>query len=53
MSYNLQKKNKRKKAKQKMALAVVHYNVHILRVIIQKWNMWVQIDKEKMACKST
>ncbi|KAK2535576.1 hypothetical protein Q9966_006798 [Columba livia] len=49
MRYHLQKKNKRKKAKQKMALAVVHYNVHILRVIIQKWNMWVQIDKEKMA----
>ncbi|OPJ77782.1 hypothetical protein AV530_000087 [Patagioenas fasciata monilis] len=49
MKYNLQKKNKRKKTKQKMALAVVHYNVHILRLIMQKWNMWVQIDKEKMA----
>nr|XP_009941899.1 PREDICTED: LOW QUALITY PROTEIN: F-box/LRR-repeat protein 13 [Opisthocomus hoazin] len=46
--YNLLRKNKRKKAKQKMALAVVHYNVQVLRVIIQKWNMWVQIHKEKM-----
>ncbi|XP_026723811.1 dynein regulatory complex subunit 6 [Athene cunicularia] len=48
IKYNLLKKNKRKKAKQKMALAVVHYNVQILRVIMQKWSMWVQIHKEKM-----
>ncbi|KAM9634230.1 F-box and leucine-rich repeat protein 13 isoform 2-T2 [Morphnus guianensis] len=48
IKYNLLKKNKRKKVKQKMALAVVHYNVKILRVIIQKWSMWVQIHKEKM-----
>ncbi|CAN0012397.1 unnamed protein product [Bubo scandiacus] len=48
IKYNLLKKNKRKKAKQKMALAVVHYNVQILRVIIQKWSMQVQIHKEKM-----
>ncbi|XP_074726008.1 F-box and leucine-rich repeat protein 13 [Strix uralensis] len=48
IKYNLLKKNKRKKAKQRMALAVVHYNVQILRIIIQKWSMWVQIHKEKM-----
>ncbi|KAM6089687.1 F-box and leucine-rich repeat protein 13 isoform 3-T3 [Theristicus caerulescens] len=48
IKYNRLKKNKRKKAKQKMALAVVHYNVQMLRVIIQKWSTWVQIHKEKM-----
>ncbi|NXI65787.1 DRC6 protein, partial [Anseranas semipalmata] len=48
IKYNLLKKNKRKQADQKMALAVVHYNVQILRIIIQKWSMWVQIHKEKM-----
>ncbi|XP_032852197.2 dynein regulatory complex subunit 6 isoform X3 [Tyto alba] len=48
IKYKLLKKNKRKKAKQNMTLAVVHYNVQILRVIIQKWSTWVQIHKEKM-----
>ncbi|KAM6420989.1 LOW QUALITY PROTEIN: F-box and leucine-rich repeat protein 13 [Pluvialis apricaria] len=46
IKYNLLKKNKRKKAKQKMALAVVHYNIQILRVVY--WSMWVQIHKKKM-----
>ncbi|KAM6287700.1 F-box and leucine-rich repeat protein 13 [Spheniscus humboldti] len=48
MKYTLLRKNKRKKAKQKMALAVVHYKIQILSVIIQKWSTWVQIHKEKM-----
>ncbi|KAM6146287.1 LOW QUALITY PROTEIN: F-box and leucine-rich repeat protein 13 [Phoenicopterus ruber ruber] len=43
---NLLKKNKRKKTKQKMAVAVVHYNIQMLRVIIQKWSMWVQIHRK-------
>ncbi|NXK50702.1 DRC6 protein, partial [Chauna torquata] len=48
IKYNLLRKNKRKKAEQKMDLAVVHYNIQILRIIMQKWSMWVQIHKEKM-----
>ncbi|XP_008946283.1 PREDICTED: F-box/LRR-repeat protein 13-like, partial [Merops nubicus] len=47
MKYNLLRKNKRKKAKQKMVLAIGHYNIQILRIIIQNWSTWVQIHKEK------
>ncbi|XP_057273830.1 dynein regulatory complex subunit 6 [Pezoporus wallicus] len=47
LKYHLLKKNKRQKAEQKVALAVDHYNVQIVRVIIQKWSMWVNIHKQK------
>nr|XP_025953419.1 dynein regulatory complex subunit 6 [Dromaius novaehollandiae] len=47
IKYHLLRKNKRKKTERKMALAVVHYKFRIIRVIIQKWNIWVQIHKEK------
>ncbi|XP_072198828.1 F-box and leucine-rich repeat protein 13 isoform X1 [Excalfactoria chinensis] len=49
IKYNLLKKNKRKKAEQKMTLAVVHYNIQILKTVVQKWSMWVRIHKEKIA----
>ncbi|XP_040521685.1 dynein regulatory complex subunit 6 isoform X2 [Gallus gallus] len=48
IKYNLLKKNKRKKAEQKMALAVVHYNVQILKPVIQKWSVWVRTHNEKI-----
>ncbi|NXJ03224.1 DRC6 protein, partial [Odontophorus gujanensis] len=49
IKYSLLKKSKRKRAEQKMDLAVVHYKVQTLKAIIQKWSMWVQIHKEKIA----
>ncbi|XP_063998627.1 LOW QUALITY PROTEIN: F-box and leucine-rich repeat protein 13 [Pogoniulus pusillus] len=47
--YNVLRKNKRKKVKQQVAVAEVHYNIQILRLIVQKWSTWVQIHKEKVA----
>ncbi|NXD12692.1 DRC6 protein, partial [Nothocercus nigrocapillus] len=45
--YHLQRKNNRKQTEQKMALAAVHYKFQKIRVIIEKWNSWAQIHKEK------
>ncbi|NXC42011.1 DRC6 protein, partial [Penelope pileata] len=53
IKYILLRKNKRKRSEQQMSVAVIHYNVQILRIIIQKWSMWVQIHKEKMALASS
>ncbi|NXP75009.1 DRC6 protein, partial [Ramphastos sulfuratus] len=47
--YSVLRKNKRKRTKQQVAVAEVHYNVQILRLIVQKWSTWVQIHKEKVA----
>ncbi|NXJ96602.1 DRC6 protein, partial [Corythaixoides concolor] len=49
IKYSLLRKNKRNETKQKVDLAVVHYNVQILRVTVRKWSTWVQVHKEKVA----
>ncbi|NWX99839.1 DRC6 protein, partial [Nothoprocta ornata] len=47
IKYHLQRKSNRKKTEQKMALAAVHYKFRKIRIIIEKWNSWAQIHKEK------
>ncbi|KYO38663.1 F-box/LRR-repeat protein 13 [Alligator mississippiensis] len=49
MQYCLLKKEARRDAEQNMALAAVHYNSRIIKVIVQKWSGWVRFHKEQMA----